>query len=157
MELLLDDRWLEDQTKLQVQMDTVLKMLNLGAYSIPAKVLDSKKLKVHMFDVMQKDLIRCLREIRQGKQKYTCNNYSQLLLCFNKCLGLTFDPPTRLISIILGDYVRCSMDFLPYSFFALHKTTAMASIGAAETPVFKVNLQAYDGNKTMLKVKHLTR
>ena len=47
-------------------MNTVLKILNLGAYSIPAKVLESKKLKIHMIDVMQKDLIRCLREIRQG-------------------------------------------------------------------------------------------
>ena len=44
------------------------------------------------------------------------------------------------------------MDFLPYSFFALHKTTAMASINAAETPVYDVNIQAYDGNKKMLKV-----
>ena len=64
---MLDDKWLEDQSKLQVQMETVLKLLNLGAYSIPARVLESKKLRNHMFDVMQKDLLRCLREIRQGK------------------------------------------------------------------------------------------
>ena len=44
------------------------------------------------------------------------------------------------------------MDFLPYSFFCLHKSTGMVSINASEVPVCKVNVQAYDGNKSMLKV-----
>ena len=56
--------------------------------------------------------------------------------------------------MILNDYVRCSMDFMPYSFFNAHRTSAMASTNAAEPPLVKVDLQAYDGTKQYLKVSY---
>ena len=52
-------------------MGIVIKLLNLGAYSLPGKVLESKKLGIHMLDVLNKELIKCLKEIRQGKSLLT--------------------------------------------------------------------------------------
>ena len=69
LENALDDKWLENDAVLDHQMGIVLKILNLGAYSIPAKVLESKKLAIHLTDVLNKELIKCLKEIRQGNNQ----------------------------------------------------------------------------------------
>ena len=47
-------------------MDKVIDLLQIGAYSLPQKVLANEKLNVHLQDVLNKDLNRCLNEIRQG-------------------------------------------------------------------------------------------
>ena len=49
-------------------MDTVIALLQIGAYSLPQKVLANEKLNIHVQDVLKKDLIRCLNEIRQGSK-----------------------------------------------------------------------------------------
>ena len=67
LENALDDKWLENDAVLDHQLGIVIKLLNLGAYSLPAKVLESKKLEIHLNDVLNKELIKCLKEIRQGK------------------------------------------------------------------------------------------
>ena len=67
LENALDDKWLENDAALDFQLGIVIKLLNLGAYSLPAKVLESKKLEIHLNDVLNKELIKCLKEIRQGK------------------------------------------------------------------------------------------
>ena len=67
LENALDDNWLENDAVLDFQLGVVIKLLNLGAYSLPAKVLESKKLEIHLNDVLNKELIKCLKEIRQGK------------------------------------------------------------------------------------------
>ena len=67
LENALDDKWLENDAVLDFQLGIVIKLLNLGAYSLPAKVLESKKLEIHLNDVLNKELIKCLKEIRQGK------------------------------------------------------------------------------------------
>ena len=67
LEEALDDKWLENNAVHDAQLSIILKLLNLGAYSIPAKVLESKKVERHLVDVLNKELIKCLKEIRQGK------------------------------------------------------------------------------------------
>ena len=62
----LDKRWIDNHKVLKLQMDTVISLLQIGAYSLPQKVLTNEKLDVHLQDVLKKDLNRCLNEIRQG-------------------------------------------------------------------------------------------
>ena len=73
----LDNRWIDNQKVLKIQMDRVVALLQIGAYALPQKVLANEKLNVHLHDVLKKDLIRCFNEIRQGS--WLSNTPSQKL------------------------------------------------------------------------------
>ena len=62
----MDDSWIGNDKVLLQQMDIVTQILQLGAYSIPAKVLDSEVFDLYLLDAIKKDLFRCLADIRKG-------------------------------------------------------------------------------------------
>lgn len=65
---------------------------------------------------------------------------------------MTFSPPAKKIQLILNDYNRVSMDYLPYAFFCQTKTSVLAVTHASENPVDTIRLNAYDGSKMLKKV-----
>ena len=66
-----------------------------------------------------------------------------------------FAPPARLIHSVLADYVRVSMDHMPYAFFAATKTVSYAVTNVSTAPMSTVRLNAFDGNKFYRKVRIL--
>ena len=58
--------WKDDASLLRKQIDLVISALQLGAYSLPKKVLESEKLHHFIMDVLKKDFVRCLDDIRKG-------------------------------------------------------------------------------------------
>lgn len=65
---------------------------------------------------------------------------------------MTFTAPAKRIQLVLNDYARVSMDYLPYAFFCTTKTSVLAVTHAAEEPVETIRLNAYDGRKFYKKV-----
>lgn len=72
-------------------------------------------------------------EYRQGYSRKKCNS------------GFAYNPPARRVQMVLNDYMRVSSDFLPYAFYSSSKTSVFAVTHAAEAPVTKIRLNAYDG------------
>ena len=66
----LDEKWIGDQDKLDLQMALVMDVLRMGAYSLPRLVLEDEKFELHLQDVLEKDLAKCCRDIRKGKNIY---------------------------------------------------------------------------------------
>ena len=62
----MDESWIGNESVLVQQMDIVTQILQLGAYAIPAKVLDSEVFELYFLDAIKKDLYRCLSDIRKG-------------------------------------------------------------------------------------------
>ena len=62
----LDDKWLKDQTFFKAQLDKVVRIIQLGAYSTPKLVMESEKVEMHLFDCLKKDLMDCLDGLRKG-------------------------------------------------------------------------------------------
>ena len=89
------DKWLGDMSKLKQQKDHCISMLNLGAYSVPRAVLASKKLDLHVRDVLKKELMKFSSDLR---------------------MGLAAVLPARSIGSVLSDFVRISSDHFPYCF-----------------------------------------
>lgn len=81
--------------KLKQQKDHCVSMLNLGAYSLPRDVLASKKLDLHIKDVLKKELMKFSDDLRKG---------------------LAAVLPARTIGIVLSDFARISSDHFPYCF-----------------------------------------
>ena len=63
----LDEKWIGDQSVLRKQLDTITKLLQLGAYALPMKVLSSDKVDRFYHDAIKKDLFRCYNDIRRGR------------------------------------------------------------------------------------------
>ena len=63
----LDEKWIGDQSKLDAQMSIVVDILRAGAYSLPRPVLENETFAMHFQDVLKKDLIKCCRDIRNGR------------------------------------------------------------------------------------------
>lgn len=57
--------------------------------------------------------------------------------------------------MVLNDYMRVSMDYLPYCFYSTSKTSIFAVTHAAETPMDNIRVNAYDGWRFYKKVKFL--
>ena len=68
--------------------------------------------------------------------------------------GFAYNPPARRVQMVLNDYLRVSMDYLPYAFYSTSKTSIFAVTNAAEAPVVTVRLNAYDGYKFYKKVTY---
>ena len=62
----LDAAWIGQLGFLKKQKELLLSILRMGAYSLPAAVLDCPQVELHLQDFLQKDLIRCCKEIRLG-------------------------------------------------------------------------------------------
>ena len=62
----LDDNWLNDPTMFKTQLDKVVRIIQLGAYSTPKMVIDAEKVELHLFDCLKKDLNDCLDGLRKG-------------------------------------------------------------------------------------------
>ena len=158
----LNEAWLGVQDKLDEQMTIVLDILRTGAYSLPRPVLENEIFEAHLQDVMKKDLLKCCRDIRKGlnitsRADDSCNLFDSVV---RNSLGMTFTSPAKRIQLVLNEYVRVSMDYLPYAFFCLTKTSVLAVTQAAENPMTTVRLNAYDGGKFYKKVlyyKKMTR
>ena len=69
LESALKDEWLGDMKMFKKQHELVLQLLSLGAYSLPGLCLSSPKLDMHMKDSMQKELAKCMDDLRKGKLK----------------------------------------------------------------------------------------
>lgn len=69
----LDENWIGDHGKLDIQMSLVMDILRMGAYSLPRLVLEDEKLDTHLQDVLKKDLVKCCRDIRKGKNAFNAN------------------------------------------------------------------------------------
>ena len=144
----MDDSWIGNDKVLLQQMDIVTQILQLGAYSIPAKVLDSEVFDLYFLDAIKKDLYRCLADIRKG-------NLCNVFMFFNCWLGLMFAPPARFLLTVMADYMRVSMDAQPYAFYCCTKTLAYAVTNANTAPMETVRLNAPDGCKFYKKVSTL--
>ena len=64
LEGILKDEWIRDASKFKQQQEAVLGLLALGAYSLPGMCLTSFRLDVHLRDVMEKELNKCMKELR---------------------------------------------------------------------------------------------
>ena len=62
----LDASWLGSQKDLDMQMNVVMDILRLGAYSVPGPVLNNEQVDLHVQDVLKKDFIQCCKFIKQG-------------------------------------------------------------------------------------------
>ena len=62
----LDNSWIGDQAMLRKQLDLITQILQLGAYSLPKKVLECEKVDRFFNDAIRKDLFRCFGDIRKG-------------------------------------------------------------------------------------------
>ena len=118
--------WLGNPKKFKVQLDRVVETLQLGAYALPKRVLNSEVLKMHLLDCLKKDLNECLEDLR---------------------MGLVFRVPCRAICSVLNDYLRVTTDHFPYRFYNVSKTTVYASTLASEQPMRTVKLHCGDGKR----------
>lgn len=66
LENALNDEWFGDMKVFKKQQDLVLQFLSLGAYSLPSLCLSSSKLDMHLKDNMQKELAKCMDDLRKG-------------------------------------------------------------------------------------------
>ena len=67
LEGILKDEWIKDESKFKQQQEAVLGLLALGAYSLPGMCLMSFRLDVHLRDVMEKELNKCMKDLRKGQ------------------------------------------------------------------------------------------
>ena len=145
----LDATWLNELGNLRQQKELLISILRLGAYSLPAAVLQNAQIDLHLQDFLKKDLIRCCKEIRLGNLIYS------MRIIIITHVGLQFDPPAQGIQMLLNNYVRVSADYLPYAFYSSTKLSAYAVTNAAETPQSTVRLNADNGAKFYKKVGNL--
>ena len=61
------ESWVGNKKVLREQLDIMVQILQIGAYAIPATVLDSEVVNLYLKDAITKDYHRCLDEIRKGK------------------------------------------------------------------------------------------
>ena len=66
LENALDDEWLGDMKMFKKQQELVIQFLVLGAYSLPGLCLSSPKLDMHLRDNIQKELTKCMDQLRKG-------------------------------------------------------------------------------------------
>ena len=62
----LEDDWIGDMKVYKKQRELVIQMLSLGAYSLPSLCLSSPQLDMHLKDIMQKELNKCMSDLRKG-------------------------------------------------------------------------------------------
>ena len=122
----LNDEWFGDMEMFKKQQDLVLQFLSLGAYSLPGLCLSSVKLDMHLRDCMQKELSKCMNDLRKG---------------------LAFVTPCRSIDSLLRDYIRVSTDYLPYCFYNNTRTLAYATTSVTDEPMISVRLNCRNGSK----------
>lgn len=67
LESALNDDWLGDMKMYKKQHELVIQLLVLGAYSLPGLCLSSVKLDMHLKDNMQKELNKCMSDLRKGR------------------------------------------------------------------------------------------
>ena len=65
----LEDGWLKNHAMFKTQLDKVVRIIQLGAYSTPKMVIESEKLEMHLFDCLKKDLGDCLDGLRKGNKR----------------------------------------------------------------------------------------
>ena len=77
----IEEIWKDDASLLRKQIELVVTALQLGAYSLPKKILESEKLHYFIIDVLKRDFVRCLDDIRKG-----------LVICYKSqnCAGNCF-------------------------------------------------------------------
>ena len=59
---------LGDQKTLKPQMEIIVKMLQLGSYSLPKKVIESDVVQTYLFDVLEKDFNESMNALRKGNR-----------------------------------------------------------------------------------------
>ena len=62
----LELKWIGDPNYYSEQLDGVVKLLRLGAYSLPKLVINCSPLLMHLGDCLQKDLGRSMDALRKG-------------------------------------------------------------------------------------------
>lgn len=64
----LKQAWIGNDRVFKEQLDKVVELLQLGAYALPKLVLSSEVLEMHLLDVLKKELMNCLEDLRKGNQ-----------------------------------------------------------------------------------------
>ena len=57
---------LGDQKSLKLQMEIIIKLLQLGSYSLPKKVIESDVVQTYLLDVLEKDFNQSMDDLRKG-------------------------------------------------------------------------------------------
>ena len=136
------------------QMRICREMLELGAYVLPGEVIASEKMKDFVSKCLQKELLLCIKKIRQGKLR-SKKNVISATKNDNKILGLAYKKPCAEIHSILNIFAKISGEFLPYTMYVLNKTSAMICTTPTECPVVSVKLHAKNGNVDLFMVSRI--
>ena len=100
---------------------------------LPGKFLESEKCKNYVLECLKNDFLLCLKNIRKGFQ---------------------YVAPCNSIAGLFSNFAKTSCDHVPYGFYRMSKSVALACLTDIDKPVTSIKLKSINGHKDLFLFKY---